>query len=50
MHVQYHEKHPFEKEKTFSSNRKTIHCFFLSMILFKTPTENDAKHHQIRPG
>ena len=31
MHVKYHEKHPFEREKTFSSNRKTlIHIFFMS--------------------
>ena len=29
MHVQYHKNRLFEKEKTFSSNRKTIHCFFL---------------------
>ena len=29
MHVQYHKKHYFEKEKTLSSNRKTIYCLFL---------------------
>ena len=32
----YHKKHLFEKEKTFSSTRKTTHCFFLRMIAFKT--------------
>ena len=26
MHVHYHKKHFFEKEKTSSSNHKTIHC------------------------
>ena len=26
----------FLKKKTFLSNRKTIHCFFLRMIAFKT--------------
>ena len=36
MHVQYDKKHLFEKEKTFLSNRKTIHCFFLWMIALKT--------------
>ena len=36
MHEQYHKKRFFEKEKTFSSNRKTIHCFFLWMIALKT--------------
>ena len=36
MHVQYHKKHLFEKAKTFLSNRKTIHCFFLWMIALKT--------------
>ena len=29
MQVQYHKKHLFEKEKTFSSIHKTIHCFLL---------------------
>ena len=28
MHVKYHKKRFFEKEKTFSGNRKTINCFF----------------------
>ena len=29
MYVQYHKKRLFEeKKKTFSSNRKAIHCFF----------------------
>ena len=36
MHVQYHTKSLFEKEKTFSSNYATIHCFFLQTIAFKT--------------
>ena len=34
MHIQYHKKNLFEKEKIFSSNRKTIHCFFLWMTPF----------------
>ena len=29
MHVEYHKKDLFGKEKAFSSNRETIHCFFL---------------------
>ena len=29
IHVQQPKKHLFEKEKTFSIKRKTIHCFFL---------------------
>ena len=41
MHVQYHKKHLFEKEKTFSSNRKAIHCFLSLNDSFKnTPTPN----------
>ena len=28
MHVECHKKRLFEKEKTFSSNRKITHCFF----------------------
>ena len=35
MHVQYHKKPVFEKEKTFLDNHRTIHCF-LWMILLKT--------------
>ena len=27
MHVQYHKKPVFEKEKTFLDNHRTIHCF-----------------------
>ena len=29
MHIEHHKKHLFEKEKTFLSNCKAIHCFFL---------------------
>ena len=36
IHVRYHKKHYFKKEKTFSSNHKIIHCCFLWMIAFKT--------------
>ena len=28
MHVYYHKKRFFEKDKTSSSNREIIHCFF----------------------
>ena len=60
MHVQYDKKRLFEKEKTFSSNRETIHYFFLWTIAFKTHLrpnweiqmdwENDVLGHQIRSG
>ena len=60
MHVQYHKKRLFEKEKTFSSNRKPTHCFFSMIDSFSnTPRsnwniqmnwENDVECHQVRPG
>ena len=36
IYVQYHKKHPFEKQKTLSSNHKTIQCLLLWMMAFKT--------------
>ena len=38
MHVRYHKKCLFEKEKIYSSNCKTIHCFFSmnDTVVFKT--------------
>ena len=43
LQVQYHKKRLIEKEKTFSSNRKTIRCFFLRMVAFKTHIDLVAK-------
>ena len=41
MHAQYHEKHLFEKEKTFSSNLKIIHCFFSLNDSFKNTHQHN---------
>ena len=30
MHIEHHNKHLFEKEKTFLSNCKAIHCFSMN--------------------
>ena len=38
MHVQYHKKHLFEKEKLSQVTVKQSTVFFLWMIAFKTPT------------
>ena len=62
LHVQYHKKRLFEKEK-LSNRRKTIHYFLKKISMndsiwnqlrpkweIQMDLENDLYRHQIRPG